>query len=298
MFITKDLQYYFMSTQNKKEYLESLINSSLDYLLKIIQFQKTRIYDYLSNRKKSKYKFYFSLKIVVFIILCIFIVADFKNTFLDIIIPLILILSFPFINIGINETLENYKYIYIKRELKKIKELQVAIHLIIDNRDLFKRYGINFDKKALIEEITEEVENLNQIIKSKFTKFIESKGIGILGVIISILIFILQIDYTIDFDFLMNVLYLSFIFLSYFFLDDYLSTYNPSDYDFNKSLKRSLEKKLIERLDHNLIFFRNLNDTLNTYPNNTDKTDVLFKKFIELRQKEEKNDETLFKYFY
>lgn len=289
-----------MANQSKKEILEDLMEKSLEHLSKLIQFEKTRVYDYLSNKKKGKFKFYLSLRVILFLTLCFFIVFNFNNVILDILIPITLIASLPFINAAINDALENYNYINFKKKLKKLYEIQLGIQLLLNNRNLLDHFGIGVDLQSQVNEIAQEIEDLKKIVKSKFSKLNDYKIIDIAGLIIIILIFVLQnFNIQLNYEIIRDIIFLVVILFIYFFLDDYLTTSDPIILNVNLSLRKLLEKKLIKRLEKYIIFFRNLIDKLLLFPDNkTKKIDALFDKFIISEQKEEQEDKTLFKFFY
>ncbi len=289
-----------MANQSKKEILEDLMEKSLEHLSKLIQFEKTRVYDYLSNKTKGKFKFYLSLRVILFLTLCFFTVFNLNNVILDIFIPITLIASLPFINAAINDALENYNYINFKKKLKKLYEIQLGIQLLLNNRNLLDHFGIGVDLQSQVNEIAQEIEDLKKIVKSKFSKLNDYKIIEIAGLIISILIFVLQnFNIQLNYEIIRDIIFLVVILFIYFFLDDYLTTSDPIILNVNLSLRKLLEKKLIKRLEKYIIFSRNLIDKLHLFPDNkTKKIDALFDKFIISEQKEEQEDKTLFKYFY
>ena len=128
-----------METQEKNSFMDKIIGRSLNYSKRLIELEEIEIDNFLRNRRKLKYNFFLFFRFVLFLTIFVFIIIDFNNPIVDIIVPMAIIVIIVLLNSYIRDILEGFNYVKFKRKIKRVNQYINSFKLCFDN-DFFMQY--------------------------------------------------------------------------------------------------------------------------------------------------------------
>ncbi len=292
-----------MSDQDSKTILKKIINNYVDYLFLLIDIEKLYIDNFISNKKKNKYKALLGLKISLFVAFCVFTLLDFINTIISTFLPLLILFILIFIDAYIAEALNNYNYTKFKKRIKEVKNYVNIFYLIVINKYLIDNANEINRLKVKVYEINEDLKYLYELLTSKSAIIINYKIIEIFGILITVILDIILhlinfYDYKLDAYFIFRIIFVCFLALYLFYLREFeypakisLDLDSVDDYTYEELLEFRYKKKL----DKYRISLKNLIKSKFIFNSSKEKKiNNILLDLIEYEKDAEKDDKVIF----